>query len=126
MLKMPNFRNFQISNQIYRSVGLVSIENIYYPNFHKWCMYLWLNLPSRFRKFCSLGSEKATTTDALNLLQHSSENIIEFLSYVAILFYNVFEVFLVMYFGNEIMLSSDRLSYYLSLIGSISHKRLRS
>lgn len=37
----------------------------------------------------------------------------EYLIYVAVLLFNVFDIFMIMYFGNEIKLASDRLSYCL-------------
>ncbi|XP_037052001.1 odorant receptor 94b-like [Bradysia coprophila] len=41
------------------------------------------------------------------------ENSMEFIIYIVILTYNIFDVFMITYFGNELNLSSDRLSYCL-------------
>nr|QGW45398.1 odorant receptor 25 [Bradysia odoriphaga] len=39
------------------------------------------------------------------------ENVMEFIVYVVILLYNIFDVFMITYFGNELNLSSDQLCY---------------
>lgn len=47
------------------------------------------------------------------LLQNNIEHLMELLTYLFYLFYNVFNIFMITYFGNEIKVSSDRLSYCL-------------
>lgn len=46
-------------------------------------------------------------------LQSISDSLIEFTVHFAMLFYFIFNLFMVSYFGNEIKLKSDRLSYSL-------------
>lgn len=59
-----------------------------------------------FRPF--LGSLKFTS-----IFQIQGDNLIERLIYILLLIYNTFDIFMIMYFGNEITLASDRLSYAL-------------
>jgi len=44
-------------------------------------------------------------------LQSSLENPFQFGIYISLLMYNLFDIFMVMYFGNEIKVSRSRLSY---------------
>lgn len=44
-------------------------------------------------------------------LQRYGENLLEHLIHLLTLLYHICEIFLIMNFGNEIMLTSDRLSY---------------
>lgn len=45
--------------------------------------------------------------------QHTSANVIEVVIHVISLFYNLEDIFVIMYFGNEIKLQSSRLGYCL-------------
>lgn len=45
--------------------------------------------------------------------QDVSNNVVEFTIHVFTLVYNISEIFMITHFGNEIMMSSDRLSYKL-------------
>lgn len=56
---------------------------------------------------------KCMTNLSLQLQSVSTENLVEYVIYVFILFYNILDIFMIMYFGNEIKLSSGRFSYCL-------------
>lgn len=43
----------------------------------------------------------------------TAETLVEYLIYANVLLYSFFDILMVMYFGNEITLSSDRISYCL-------------
>lgn len=45
--------------------------------------------------------------------QNKTENLMEFIIYLLILFYNIFDVFMITYFGNELKLLSGQLLYCL-------------
>ncbi|XP_037037390.1 putative odorant receptor 71a [Bradysia coprophila] len=74
----------------------------------------------RFRScFSTLFLAQITTSGIIicvsvyNLAFASMKNIFQVELYVAVLFYEFFDIFLVMYLANDITLASDRLSYYL-------------
>lgn len=47
------------------------------------------------------------------VFQNSDENIVQSVIFIAVLFYEIFDIFLVMYLTNEITVASDRLLYRL-------------
>lgn len=49
----------------------------------------------------------------LNPLQSTDRNPVQYVIFVIAVLHNVFDIFMIMYFGNEIKVSSSLLSYYL-------------
>nr|QGW45420.1 odorant receptor 47 [Bradysia odoriphaga] len=67
-----------------------------------------------FLFFVQLGTSGLCICGSVYALAFSlGNNLLEFIIHVYILFYNISEIFMITYFGNEIMLSSQRLAYSL-------------
>lgn len=109
-----NFINLLFYSQFNRAIGGLPITHTCNSTELQWSLHLWLNLlPCLCKNAIRRNNFPQNKFSCISYPQNQTENDMELMIYLLILIYNIFDIFMITYFGNEVNLSSDRLLYCL-------------